>query len=380
MCCGLALCLIPALISLSLTGSGPALAPTSGAPDSLAEYVAVLFGVEHTGAGFVQALCVTTAGAVVMHAARHGRALASWALMLLAMTACLATCLCATHAVANSGLADAWAPILVACLVLLAMLSAPLWAPKVAGLEPTTIAWFERIESLAIAASLPLAAHLAGVFVLIRGLDNARATCRFSSCIRCRTDCCSYAAAREPDRECAAAHSSPLSPQPSEEQLDYRARLHSFATGEGVKVAVIDTGVARHDQLRHLSSGADLVAPESPEPHRDCDLHGTVVAGVIAGHDIGIAREQKSTLCARPARTIARKRKTVPPDRWTPWPAPLMTPPLPVPASSTSPLSPVSRQMWPRRSIPLAWIVLWRMRKTRGRGDRSIRQCVLWQL
>lgn len=98
-----------------------------------------------------------------------------------------------------------------------------------------------------------------------------------------------YAAAREPDRECAAAHSSPLSPQPSQEQLDYRARLHSFATGEGVKVAVIDTGVARHDQLRHLSSGADLVAPEDPEPHRDCDLHGTVVAGVIAGHDIGIA-------------------------------------------------------------------------------------------
>lgn len=170
MCCGLALCLIPALIALSLTGSGPALAPTSGAPDSLAEYVAVLFGAEHTGAGFVQALCVTTAGAVVMHAARHGRALASWALMLLAMTACLATCLCATHAVANSGIADAWAPILVACLVLLAMLSAPLWAPKVDGLEPTTIAWFERIESLAIAASLPLAAHLAGVFVLIRGL------------------------------------------------------------------------------------------------------------------------------------------------------------------------------------------------------------------
>ena len=146
------------------------MAPTSGAPESLAEYVAVLFGAEHTGVWFVQALCVTTAGAVVLHAARHGRALASWALMLLAMTACLATCLCATHAVANSGLAEAWAPILVACLVLLAMLSAPLWASKVAGLEPTTIAWFERIESLAIAASLPLAAHLAGVFVLIRGL------------------------------------------------------------------------------------------------------------------------------------------------------------------------------------------------------------------
>ena len=97
------------------------------------------------------------------------------------------------------------------------------------------------------------------------------------------------AAAREPDRECAIGHSSPLSPQPSEDQLNYRSRLHSFATGEDVKVAVIDTGVANHDQLRHLSAGADLIAPEEPEPHRDCDLHGTVVAGIIAGHDIGIA-------------------------------------------------------------------------------------------
>ena len=170
ICCGLALCLIPALFALSLTGSGAALSPTSGAPDSLAEYIAVLFGTQHTGLGFVQALCVTVAGAVVMHAARHGRALASWALMLLAIASCLATCLCATHAVADSGLVASWAPALVSGLVLAAMISAPLWAPKVAELEPTTIAWFERIESLAIAASLPLGLHLAGIFVLIRGL------------------------------------------------------------------------------------------------------------------------------------------------------------------------------------------------------------------
>ena len=105
-----------------------------------------------------------------MHASRHGRALASWALMVLAIAACLATCLCATHAIVDSGLAHAWAPALISGLVLIAMISAPLWASKVAGLEPTTIAWFERIESLAIAASLPLAAHLTGVFMLIRGI------------------------------------------------------------------------------------------------------------------------------------------------------------------------------------------------------------------
>ena len=170
MCCGLSLCLIPALIALSFTGSGPALSPTHGAPDSLTEYISVLFGTEGSGAGFVQALCVTSAGAVMMHASRHGRALASWALMVLAIAACLATCLCATHAIVDSGLAHAWAPALISGLVLIAMISAPLWASKVAGLEPTTIAWFERIESLAIAASLPLAAHLTGVFMLIRGI------------------------------------------------------------------------------------------------------------------------------------------------------------------------------------------------------------------
>ena len=97
------------------------------------------------------------------------------------------------------------------------------------------------------------------------------------------------AGAREPDRECATAHPSPLAPEPSADQRAYRSQLHSFATGEGIKVAVIDTGVAHHDQLPNLTAGADLVTPEEPDPHRDCDLHGTVVAGIIAGHDIGIA-------------------------------------------------------------------------------------------
>lgn len=97
------------------------------------------------------------------------------------------------------------------------------------------------------------------------------------------------AGAREPDRECATAHPSPLAPEPSADQRAYRSQLHSFATGEGIKVAVIDTGVAHHDQLPNLTAGADLVTPEEPDPHRDCDLHGTVVAGIISGHDIGIA-------------------------------------------------------------------------------------------
>lgn len=176
ICCGIALCLIPALIALSFTGTGTLVATdgtvgdAGSAAPTIGSRIAVLFGTGLTGLGFVQALCVSVAGTVVMHAARHGRVLASWALMLVAMVACLTACLCAVHAIAADGLAGAWAPTAVATLLLAAMLSAPLWAAKMSEVEPTTIAWFERLESLTIAACLPLAAHLAGIFELIRGL------------------------------------------------------------------------------------------------------------------------------------------------------------------------------------------------------------------
>lgn len=56
--------------------------------------------------------------------------------------------------------------------------------------------------------------------------------------------------------------------------------LHDLARGEGVRVAVIDTGVAAHPLLQ-VEPVADLVSPAAPDPHLDCDGHGTVVAGVI---------------------------------------------------------------------------------------------------
>ncbi|OFN76653.1 S8 family serine peptidase [Corynebacterium sp. HMSC074E01] len=100
--------------------------------------------------------------------------------------------------------------------------------------------------------------------------------------------CAPVAIAREPDTACAKATLATAGPQPSAQYSEYRSRLHSFATGAGVKVAVIDTGVAAHPQLR-VSPGADFVTPEEPDPLRDCDLHGTVVAGVIAGKELGVA-------------------------------------------------------------------------------------------
>lgn len=71
----------------------------------------------------------------------------------------------------------------------------------------------------------------------------------------------------------------------------YRNSLRRLATGHGVKVAVIDTGVAAHPQLPRLSAGPDFLDPEHPNSLDDCDVHGTVVAGVIASADIGIAPE-----------------------------------------------------------------------------------------
>lgn len=100
--------------------------------------------------------------------------------------------------------------------------------------------------------------------------------------------CAPVAVAREPDTACAKATLATAGPQPSAQYSEYRSRLHSFATGAGVKVAVIDTGVAAHPQLQ-VTPGADFVTPEEPDPLRDCDLHGTVVAGVIAGKDLGVA-------------------------------------------------------------------------------------------
>lgn len=57
--------------------------------------------------------------------------------------------------------------------------------------------------------------------------------------------------------------------------------LGDFATGRGVTVAVIDTGIRPHPFLGEVEATADLVSPEAPDPHFDCDGHGTAVAGVI---------------------------------------------------------------------------------------------------
>ena len=50
--------------------------------------------------------------------------------------------------------------------------------------------------------------------------------------------------------------------------------------GDGQRVAVIDTGVARHPRLPRLQPAGDYVA--DGDGTQDCDAHGTIVAGIIA--------------------------------------------------------------------------------------------------
>lgn len=98
------------------------------------------------------------------------------------------------------------------------------------------------------------------------------------------------AVGREPDIACAVPVPGVLGEagtgRVSGAGLD---RVHRIATGAGVRVAVVDTGIADHPQFHGLVEGGDLVSPAAPDPLRDCDGHGTVVAGVIAARDGGIA-------------------------------------------------------------------------------------------
>lgn len=58
------------------------------------------------------------------------------------------------------------------------------------------------------------------------------------------------------------------------------AAVQRLSRGSGQTVAVIDTGVARHRLLPRLTAGGDYVS--TGDGTRDCDGHGTVVAGIIA--------------------------------------------------------------------------------------------------
>lgn len=106
-------------------------------------------------APYVAALCVAASAAVGFHAIRHRSPWATWSLWAWA----LMSLVCSVATVPIVGL-----------LLVSGCASSVLWAHLAPSLNPSAISWLERIEALAIAVAFPLAAHIAGVFVAIRGL------------------------------------------------------------------------------------------------------------------------------------------------------------------------------------------------------------------
>ncbi|MFD8496136.1 type VII secretion-associated serine protease mycosin [Amycolatopsis sp. NPDC059657] len=68
------------------------------------------------------------------------------------------------------------------------------------------------------------------------------------------------------------------------EELHKIVQAKKGAPGEGIKVAVIDTGVRPHPYFQdRVEGGGDYVIPEE-KGLKDCDGHGTEVAGIIAAN------------------------------------------------------------------------------------------------
>jgi membrane-anchored mycosin MYCP len=58
-------------------------------------------------------------------------------------------------------------------------------------------------------------------------------------------------------------------------------RVWQLTRGAGQRVAIIDTGVSPHRRLPEVVPGGDYVS--TGDGTQDCDAHGTLVAGIIAG-------------------------------------------------------------------------------------------------
>lgn len=69
-------------------------------------------------------------------------------------------------------------------------------------------------------------------------------------------------------------------PSPGQRQLDLPAAWQ-FSRGDGQTVAVIDTGVRPGPRLPAVEAGGDYVG--TTDGLTDCDGHGTLIAGLIAG-------------------------------------------------------------------------------------------------
>ena len=127
--------------------------------------IPALIALARSGGGWVFALCLCVAGALIVHASRHHDTVPRLSLGGTAMMAL-------TCGVAAVAVTDGAHPALfvAAGLTALGATTAALWAARVPDLEPTTLVWLERAEAAAIIAVIPLAVKITGIFDLIRGL------------------------------------------------------------------------------------------------------------------------------------------------------------------------------------------------------------------
>lgn len=69
-------------------------------------------------------------------------------------------------------------------------------------------------------------------------------------------------------------------------------QAHSVGyTGQGIKIAVIDTGIGPHSDLQNVIDGRNFTSDQGSAAYEDIDGHGTHVAGIIgaSGQLIGVA-------------------------------------------------------------------------------------------
>ncbi len=119
----------------------------------------------YPGTWFSTLLAFTTAIAALLHSIRQNRAIPTWSLMVLASAAILTTIISATRQ------EDSWAALILGILIAGVTLSLAVWIPRIPAPEPTTIVWLERVESICVAAILPLALHLLDVFGMLRTIN-----------------------------------------------------------------------------------------------------------------------------------------------------------------------------------------------------------------
>lgn len=88
----------------------------------------------------------------------------------------------------------------------------------------------------------------------------------------------------EPNTEVYAESSKPLA-QYSHEKTNVQAAWSQNLKGKGINIAVLDSGVSKHDDL-HIAGGASFVG--YTDSYADDSGHGTHVAGIIGALDNGV--------------------------------------------------------------------------------------------